>query len=177
MHISCKIESILVKKCMVGHATEVKHSVFLDEAKAKHFAYLGDSILGRDVNLGAGTKCANLRFLPGRVMIRTGQGRLDSGLLKFGAILGDRVQKNIFSRSWMLAHGIASLVAVGMFVYDEEKILARNVDAEDPESLVAALCDIEQASRATTLELRRMLQVLRFDQEAPLSPSPGDPKS
>lgn len=83
---------LIGRGCVVGHATEVKHSVFLDEAKAGHFAYLGDSILGRDVNLGAGTKCANLRFLPGRVMIRTGQGRLDSGLLKFGAILGDRVQ-------------------------------------------------------------------------------------
>ena len=37
--------------------------------------------------------------------------------------MSDKGIKNIFSRSWMLAHGIASLVAVGMFVYDEEKIL------------------------------------------------------
>ncbi len=78
--------------CVVGHATEVKHAVFLDEAKAGHFAYLGDSILGADVNLGAGTKCANLRFLPGNVTVRNGTDRIDSGLRKFGAILGDRVQ-------------------------------------------------------------------------------------
>lgn len=78
--------------CVVGHATEVKHSIFLDHAKAGHFAYLGDSILGRDVNLGAGTKFANLRFLPGNVMIRTEEGSIDSGRRKFGAILGDKVQ-------------------------------------------------------------------------------------
>ncbi len=78
--------------CVAGHATEVKHAVFLDGAKAGHFAYLGDSILGADVNLGAGTKCANLRFLPGNVMVKSGPNRIDSGLRKFGAILGDRVQ-------------------------------------------------------------------------------------
>lgn len=83
---------LIGRRCVVGHATEVKHAVFLDEAKAGHFAYLGDSILGEEVNLGAGTKCANLRFVPGKVMVRAGQEKLDSGLHKFGAILGDRVQ-------------------------------------------------------------------------------------
>jgi len=78
--------------CVIGHTTEVKHSIFLDHAKAGHFAYLGDSILGRDVNLGAGTKFANLRFLPGNVLVRTGEGSIDTGRRKFGAILGDRVQ-------------------------------------------------------------------------------------
>lgn len=78
--------------CVVGHTTEVKHSLFLDHAKAGHFAYLGDSILGRDVNLGAGTKFANLRFLPGNVSVRTSGGVIDTGRRKFGAILGDRAQ-------------------------------------------------------------------------------------
>ena len=80
------------KRCVIGHATEVKHSIFLNDAKAGHFAYLGDSILGNDANLGAGTKFANLRFLPGNVQIRTNKGVLDTGLRKLGAILGDRVQ-------------------------------------------------------------------------------------
>lgn len=79
-------------RCVVGHATEVKHSIFLNDAKAGHFAYLGDSILGGAANLGAGTKFANLRFLPGNVQIRTADGAVDSGLRKLGAILGDRVQ-------------------------------------------------------------------------------------
>jgi bifunctional N-acetylglucosamine-1-phosphate-uridyltransferase/glucosamine-1-phosphate-acetyltransferase GlmU-like protein len=80
------------KRCVVGHTTEVKQSIFLNDAKAGHFAYLGDSILGNDANLGAGTKFANLRFLAGNVQIRTENGLIDSGLRKFGAILGDRVQ-------------------------------------------------------------------------------------
>ncbi len=78
--------------CVVGHATEVKHSIFLDRAKAGHFAYIGDSILGNDVNLGAGTKLANLRFLPGPIVIRTPKGPQETGLRKLGAILGDGVQ-------------------------------------------------------------------------------------
>ncbi len=80
------------RRCILGHATEVKHSIFLDDAKAGHFAYLGDSILGTGVNLGAGTKFANLRFLPGNVTIRIDGQRIDTGRRKFGAILGDNTQ-------------------------------------------------------------------------------------
>jgi acetyltransferase-like isoleucine patch superfamily enzyme len=80
------------KRCVVGHVTEVKHSIFLNDAKAGHFAYLGDSILGNNANLGAGTKLANLRFTSGNVQIKTPDGSLDSGLRKFGAIVGDNVQ-------------------------------------------------------------------------------------
>ena len=80
------------RRCVVGHVTEVKHAVFLDDAKAGHFAYLGDSILGNGVNLGAGTKLANLRFTGGEVPVRTPTGTLASGLKKFGAIMADGVQ-------------------------------------------------------------------------------------
>ncbi len=79
-------------RCVVGHVTEVKHAIFLDDAKAGHFAYLGDSILGNEVNLGAGTKLANLRFGGGDVPVKTPVGNISSGLRKFGAILGDKVQ-------------------------------------------------------------------------------------
>ena len=79
--------------CVVGHVTEVKHSIFLKGAKAGHFAYIGDSILGNGVNLGAGTKLANLKFAPGTVRIRTSGGQaIDTGRRKIGAILGDGVQ-------------------------------------------------------------------------------------
>ena len=80
------------RRCVVGHVTEVKHTIFLDDAKAGHFAYLGDSILGNQVNLGAGTKMANLRFVGGNVSVRTKNGTVDTGLRKFGAVLGDQVQ-------------------------------------------------------------------------------------
>ncbi len=79
------------KKCVIGHATEVKNAIFMDGAKAGHFAYVGDSILGCEVNLGAGTKLANLKF-KGNVTVRFEGSTINTGLRKFGAILGDSVQ-------------------------------------------------------------------------------------
>lgn len=78
--------------CVLGHDTEVKNSIFLNGAHAAHFAYVGDSILGNKVNLGAGTKCANLKFNNGNVKIAASGGVIDTGLRKFGAIFGDGVQ-------------------------------------------------------------------------------------
>ena len=77
---------------VVGHASEVKGSIFLPGAKAGHFAYVGDSILGRDVNLGAGTKLANLRLEGDQVIVKSEGRRVPTGLRKFGAILGDGTQ-------------------------------------------------------------------------------------
>jgi NDP-sugar pyrophosphorylase family protein len=80
-------------KAVVGHDTEVKHSLLLPGAKAAHFAYVGDSILGREVNLGAGTKCANVRVDMGKhnLMLLVEGVKYDTGLRKFGAILGNGV--------------------------------------------------------------------------------------
>jgi UDP-N-acetylglucosamine diphosphorylase / glucose-1-phosphate thymidylyltransferase / UDP-N-acetylgalactosamine diphosphorylase / glucosamine-1-phosphate N-acetyltransferase / galactosamine-1-phosphate N-acetyltransferase len=81
---------LVCDKCLVGHATEMKNSIMLNGSKAGHFAYLGDSILGMYVNLGAGTKLANLKMVPGTVSIRTSPSdRHPTGLRKLGAILGD----------------------------------------------------------------------------------------
>jgi acetyltransferase-like isoleucine patch superfamily enzyme len=85
-------DCLIGRNCVVGHVTEVKHTIFLDGAKAGHFAYLGDSILGNEVNLGAGTKLANLRFIKGDVAIATPDSLVKTGLRKLGAILGDYVQ-------------------------------------------------------------------------------------
>lgn len=83
---------IIGDECVVGHDTEVKHSILLNGAKAAHFAYLGDSILGNDCNLGAGTKCANLRLDDDVVVIRWGGESVNTGRRKLGAILGDATQ-------------------------------------------------------------------------------------
>ncbi len=83
---------LIGNRCVAGHATEIKHSIFFDDAKAGHFAYLGDSILGANTNLGAGTKCANLKFIPGTIKIILESGIVDTGMRKFGAILGDSAQ-------------------------------------------------------------------------------------
>lgn len=83
---------VVGKGCVVGHATEVKNAVFLDEAKAGHFAYVGDCILGRDVNLGAGTKLANFKLDAGNIKIHADGKEYDTGRRKVGAFLGDGVQ-------------------------------------------------------------------------------------
>ncbi|MCK5232678.1 MAG: hypothetical protein KAR13_20560 [Desulfobulbaceae bacterium] len=105
------------KRCVLGHVTEIKHSILLDDAKAGHFAYLGDSILGNNVNLGAGTKLANLRFIPGNVQIKTEEGMIDTGLRKLGALLGDHVQtgcNSVTNPGTML--GMESMVMPNMTV-------------------------------------------------------------
>ena len=76
-------------RCVVGHTTEMKHSVMLHGAKAGHFAYIGDSILGNRTNLGAGTKLANLKIVPTEVSVKINDKIHDTGLRKFGAIIGD----------------------------------------------------------------------------------------
>jgi NDP-sugar pyrophosphorylase family protein len=78
--------------CVVGHTTELKHSILLNHARAAHFAFVGDSVLGNDVNLGAGVKCANLRLDGTPVVIRHNDWLISTGLRKFGAILGDGAQ-------------------------------------------------------------------------------------
>lgn len=82
------------KNAVVGHTTEVKGSIFFDDAKAGHFAYVGDSILGKNVNLGAGTKLANLKLDNQQVKVKNPETktRVASGLRKLGAIMGDGVQ-------------------------------------------------------------------------------------
>ncbi|MCB1111585.1 MAG: UDP-N-acetylglucosamine diphosphorylase [Chlamydiales bacterium] len=79
-------------RCVIGHTTEVKNCIMMNHAQAAHFAYLGDSVLGNNVNLGAGTKCANLKLDNRSVSVYLNGERVDTGLRKFGAILGDSVQ-------------------------------------------------------------------------------------
>ena len=83
---------IVGDRCVVGHTTEIKSSIMLNDAKAGHFAYIGDSILGNFTNLGAGTKLANLKVTPGSVIVKARGESIDTGLRKFGAVLGDHVE-------------------------------------------------------------------------------------
>ena len=80
------------KECVIGHDTEIKHSILLDRACAPHFNYVGDSILGNDVNLGAGVKCANFRLDHKPIQIIADGKKGDTGLNKLGAIIGDGAQ-------------------------------------------------------------------------------------
>lgn len=83
---------------VVGHTTEIKGSIFTQHVEAGHFAYIGDSIIGSYVNLGAGTKISNLQFrsledkknenFPEIPFLVSGEP-VNTGLSKFGAIIGD----------------------------------------------------------------------------------------
>ena len=79
-------------QAVVGHASEIKHSLLLPGAKAPHFNYVGDSLLGPGVNLGAGVKLSNLRHDGRAVRLRAADAVWETGLRKFGAILGSDVQ-------------------------------------------------------------------------------------
>ncbi len=81
--------------CHVGNAVEVKNSIIMDNSNAPHLNYVGDSIIGEDTNLGAGTITANLRHDRGNIKVEV-KGRLeDSGRHKLGAIIGHRVKVGI----------------------------------------------------------------------------------
>lgn len=75
---------------VVGAHSELKNAILLPGAHAPHQNYVGDSILGRDVNLGAGTILSNVKNVEGEIVIPVGDQKLLTGLRKLGAILGDR---------------------------------------------------------------------------------------
>lgn len=80
---------VLGNGCVVGAHTEVKAAILLDGARAPHQAYVGDSILGRNVNLGAGTILSNVKNIGREVTFRHAGETVRTGLRKFGAVLGD----------------------------------------------------------------------------------------
>jgi len=79
----------------VGHAVEVKNSVLMAGATVGHLAYVGDSLLGQDVNFGAGTKVANLRHDGGDVKLTVKGERVSTGRRKFGVVCGDGTKTGI----------------------------------------------------------------------------------
>ncbi len=79
----------------VGHSTEFKASILFEDAKAPHLNYIGDSIVGEHVNLGAGTITANLRFDKKTIKMNIKNIRVDTGRSKLGAVIGGYAQTGI----------------------------------------------------------------------------------
>lgn len=77
--------------CHVGAAVEIKNSIIMKGSKIPHHNYVGDSIIGEDCNLGAGTKIANLRLDKKNIRV----AGIDTGRRKLGAIIGDCVETGI----------------------------------------------------------------------------------
>ncbi|MBI2133486.1 NTP transferase domain-containing protein [Candidatus Woesearchaeota archaeon] len=81
--------------CLVGNATEIKNSILMNGTHVGHLSYVGDSILGENVNLGAGTITANLRHDNGSVKSSIKGILVDTKRRKLGAIIGDNVHTGI----------------------------------------------------------------------------------
>jgi NDP-sugar pyrophosphorylase family protein len=75
--------------CVVGNACELKNAVLFNGVDVPHFNYVGDSILGFEAHLGAGVKISNLKITPGNVTVEMDGRPFDTGLRKFGAMIGD----------------------------------------------------------------------------------------
>ncbi len=75
--------------CVVGNSCEIKNSLLFNRCQVPHFNYVGDSILGYKAHLGAGVKISNVKLVPGNVRIHWNGEWVDTGLRKFGALLGD----------------------------------------------------------------------------------------
>ena len=78
--------------CVVGNACELKNALLFNGAQVPHFNYVGDSILGHKAHLGAGVKISNLKLMAGNVWVEVDGRPRDTGLRKFGALLGDRAE-------------------------------------------------------------------------------------
>lgn len=85
-------KAIIGKGCVVGNSVEVKNSVIFDGAQVPHFNYVGDSVLGWRAHMGAGAVTSNIKSDKTSVTIMFGDARIETGLRKFGAMLGDGVE-------------------------------------------------------------------------------------
>jgi bifunctional UDP-N-acetylglucosamine pyrophosphorylase/glucosamine-1-phosphate N-acetyltransferase len=81
----------------VGNAVEIKNSIIMDDTNVNHLSYVGDSVIGSNCNIAAGTNVANLRFDNETVKTTIKDEKIDSGRRKLGAIFGDSVKTGINS--------------------------------------------------------------------------------
>ena len=78
--------------CVVGNSTELKNVILFDNVQVPHYNYVGDSILGYKSHMGAGSITSNVKSDKLLVVVKCGDERIETGLKKIGAMLGDRVE-------------------------------------------------------------------------------------
>lgn len=118
------------RNCSIGESVTIKNSVLFDNVKAKHLAYIGDSIIGEGVNFGAGSLIANFRFDEIAISVLTAQGWISTERKKFGAIIGDRTKFGILScvmPGKTIGYGcwIGSGVNVDINIGNEKKVFVK----------------------------------------------------
>jgi len=80
---------IIGDDCVVGNASELKNALLFNGVQVPHYNYVGDSILGHKAHLGAGAKISNVKLFPGNIAVEVDGVPRDTGLRKFGALMGD----------------------------------------------------------------------------------------
>ena len=78
--------------CVIGNSVEIKNAIIFDRAEIPHFNYVGDSIIGFHAHMGAGAVTSNVKSDQTLVVVKNGEEKIETGLKKFGAMLGDFVE-------------------------------------------------------------------------------------
>lgn len=84
--------ALIGKNCVVGNSAELKNAILFDNVQTPHYNYVGDSILGYKAHMGAGAITSNVKSDKTPVTVRCGNERIQTGLKKMGAMLGDGVE-------------------------------------------------------------------------------------
>ncbi len=87
--------SVIENNCKIGASVEIKNSIIGSMTKINHLSYIGDSIIGKNCNLGAGTITANLRHDDSTVKVKVKDKLIDTGKTKLGAIIADNIKTGI----------------------------------------------------------------------------------
>lgn len=84
--------AIVGKNCVVGNSTELKNVILFNNVQVPHYNYVGDSILGYKSHMGAGSITSNVKSDKTLVVVKNDEEMIETGLKKFGAMLGDYVE-------------------------------------------------------------------------------------
>ena len=84
--------ALIGNNCVVGNSTELKNVILFDNVQVPHYNYVGDSILGYKSHMGAGSVTSNVKSDKTLVAVKNGEEKIETGLKKFGAMLGDYVE-------------------------------------------------------------------------------------
>ena len=84
--------ALVGENCVVGNSVELKNVIIFDNVQVPHYNYVGDSILGYHSHMGAGSITSNVKSDKNLVVVHNGTEQIETGLKKFGAILGDNVE-------------------------------------------------------------------------------------
>ena len=84
--------AIVGNNCVVGNSTELKNVILFNNVQVPHYNYVGDSILGYKSHMGAGSITSNVKSDKQLVVVKSGDNKIETGLKKFGAMIGDNVE-------------------------------------------------------------------------------------